>query len=69
MEKKTKAKITVTRSKVLYAMYQSIPVKLKLNRITIAHHNANATHAISNKKIINRGTIFRDLIMLEFSLT
>jgi hypothetical protein len=69
MEKNTKAKITVTRSKVLYAMFQSIPVKLKLNRITMAHHNANATHIISKMKIINRGTMFRDLIMLVFSLT
>lgn len=69
MEKNTKAKITLTRSNVLYAIDQSIPVKLKLNRITIAHHNANATHTISKKKIIKRGTIFRDLIMLVFSLT
>jgi hypothetical protein len=68
MEKNTKAKITVTRSNVLYAMDQSIPVKLKLNRITIAHHNANDTHIISKMKIIKRGTIFRDLIMFVFTL-
>jgi hypothetical protein len=68
MEKNTKANITVTSSNVLYAMYQSIPVKLKLNRITIAHHNANATHIISKIKIIKRGTIFRDLIMFVLNL-
>ena len=59
-------KITDTRNNVLYAIFQSIPVKLKLNLITMAHHRAMATEVMSNRKIIDLGTIFKDLSMLVF---
>jgi hypothetical protein len=68
MEKKTMPNITETRNKVLYAIFQSIPLKLKLNLITIAHQSAMATEMMSNRKIIDLGTMFIDLSMLVFGV-